>query len=527
MGDLRDVFKYFIVAAIVSALFLQGIGPVNVAAEEQEPVIRIGVVPTAESLVMGAEGAFDVVDKETGEVLIAGAEGTVDVELGGAAVVQTNYRLQVASTTSESYKEDWLERAAAAGYVTYVEEFGDFDRLLIGKFPADAGWSERAAFKNDIVAAGLGGSDSYWRVITVGEGEMALNVTYAGETATAANAVQIIAASERVSINGKPYRGLAEAGFNSTGTLAGINELMMEEYLYGVVPHELPPNPYGELEAQKSQAIAARTYALSNMGKRSADGYDLLPTTSDQVYGGSAAEHPISTDAIDGTKGIVATYDGKLITAVYHSTSGGATANNEDVWNSGATDYLRGTHVAQKGNSLKYVPALDVYKNSDEGESLRKVKKGDFEADWSRYYRWNFEWTAEEMSEVLSLYYNIDVGEVYEINVLEHSSSGRVAEIEFVTENGTFYEYKDRIRWALQYINASGDPAVLLSTLFIIEPVTDEVNGEVTGFKTNGGGWGHGVGMSQVGAVGMAEAGYSYEVILKHFYKGIELETRY
>src|SRR5690606_249481 len=120
-----------------------------------------------------------------------------------------------------------------------------------------------------IVAAGLGGSDSYWRVITIGEGEDTLDVTYAGETVPVTNAVQVIAESERVSINGKPYRGLAEAGFNSTGTLAGINELMMEEYLYGVVPHELPPNPYGELEAQKSQAIAARTYAMSNMGKRS------------------------------------------------------------------------------------------------------------------------------------------------------------------------------------------------------------------------------------------------------------------
>lgn len=524
---MRDVFKHFFMAAIVSALVLQGIGPISVSAEEQEPVIRIGVVPTAETLELGAEGVFDVVNKETEEVLFEGIEGTVQVELGGAAAVKTNYRLQVASTTSESYKADWLARAEAAGYPTYVEEFGDFDRLLIGEFPADAGFTERSAFKNEIVAAGLGGSDAYWRVITIGEGQESLDVTAGGETKTVLDAVQVVAASELVLINGKPYRGIAEAGFNNTGTLAGINELMMEEYLYGVVPHELPPNPYGELEAQKSQAIAARTYAMSNMGKRSSDGYDLLPTTSDQVYGGYAAEHPISTKAIDGTKGIVATYDGKLITAVYHSTSGGATANNEDVWNSGATDYLRGTHVAQKGNSLKYVPALDVYKNSDEGESLRKVKKGDFEADWSRYYRWNFEWTADEMSEILSLYYNTEVGEVYEINVLERSNSGRVAEIEFVTENGTFYEYKDRIRWALQYINGNGDPAVLLSTLFIIEPVIDNETSEVVGFKTSGGGWGHGVGMSQVGAVGMAEAGYTYDVILKHFYKGIELETHY
>ena len=70
-------------------------------------------------------------------------------------------------------------------------------------------------------------------------------------------------------------------------------------------------------------------------------------------------------------------------------------------------------------------------------------------------------------------------------------------------------------------------PAVLLSTLFIIEPVEDNETKEVTGFKVNGGGWGHGVGMSQVGAVGMAEKGYTFDVILKHFYQGIDLETRY
>ena len=240
-----------------------------------------------------------------------------------------------------------------------------------------------------------------------------------------------------------------------------------------------------------------------------------------------SAEHPIANVAVDETRGIVATYEGKLITAVFHSTSGGFTANNEDVWTSEATPYLRAKHVAQKGNDLKYVPALDIYKKTGNGESLREVKNGDFEADWSKYYRWHFEWTAEEISQIVGNYFNAEVSQVLEINVTERSSSGRAAVIEFVTDNGTFYEYKDRIRWALQYIDANGNPAVLLSTLFIIEPITDEETNETIGYKVDGGGWGHGVGMSQVGAVGMAEKGYTYDVILKHFYTGIELETRY
>ncbi|WP_432357265.1 SpoIID/LytB domain-containing protein [Sporosarcina sp. UB5] len=522
------VLKFVATILLMFVLCFQGAGGQSTFAQTaDDPTIRIGVVPSVGSLTVGGQGAFELIDKFTGEVLFSGTDEEVFVELGSASTVQSHFRLQVAFTTNQTYVDDWLRRAHAEGYPTYVEDYSGGWRLYIGEFPTDASFTVRTAFKDEVVAKGLAASDAFWKVVTIAEGETQLKVTKNGEEKENANPVQLVASSGFVTINGQMYRGIAEVGFNSSGTLVGINELSVEHYLYGVVPRELPPVPYGEVEAQKAQAIAARTYALSNLGKRSADGYDLLPTTSDQVYGGYNAEHPISNEAVDGTRGIVATYEGKLISAVYHSTSGGFTANNEDVWTSEATPYLRAKHVAQKGNDLKYVPALDIYKKTGNGESLREVKTGDFEADWSKYYRWHFEWTAEEISEVVGSYFNTEVGQVLEINVTERSSSGRAAVIEFVTENGTYYEYKDRIRWALQYINANGDPAVLLSTLFIIEPIKDEETDETIGYKVDGGGWGHGVGMSQVGAVGMAEKGYTYDVILKHFYTGIELETRY
>lgn len=528
MGVLKKSFRFVVAFVLVSVLFFQGVGGINVArASDEDPSIRIGVVPAVESLTVGSEGEFALIDKVTGEVLFEDVNKEISVTLSASSIVKSNYRLQAAFSSSDAYITDWLTRAENEGYPTYLEPFNNGYRLLIGEFATNASFTERTNFKNEVVAKGLAAADSFWRVITLVEGESQLKISDGTVEKVSANPIQVITSSELVKMNGKKYRGHAEVGFNSSGTLAGINELSIEDYLYGVVPRELPPNPYAEVEAQKAQAIAARTYALSNLGKRSIDGYDLLPTTSDQVYGGFEAEHPISNEAVDGTRGIVATYDGKLITAVFHSTSGGFTANNEDVWSAEASPYLRATHVAQKGNSLEYVPALDIYKNNGSGESLREVKNGDFEADWSRYYRWNFEWTAEEISQVVGTYFNTEVGKVLEINVTERSSSGRVATIEFITENGTFYEYKDRIRWALQYINANGSPAVLLSTLFIIEPVEDIETKEVTGFKVNGGGWGHGVGMSQVGAVGMAEKGYTFDVILKHFYQGIDLETRY
>ena len=528
MIKLKALMKFFLVFILVSGIILPG--AVNSAAENTEPDVRVGVVPTADSINVGSTGDFEIKDKDSGTILYTGLNEEVTVSLESTADIETNFRLQTAFTTSQSAVDTWIAQAQAEGYPTYIESYLNGWRLLIGEFPVDASWGDRNDFKNEVIAKGLAGGDSFWRQITIVEGETTIRISGNEAEVVTEKPITVEGENGLVLIGGSTYRGTGEVGFNSGGTLAGINIVKLDDYVQGVVPHELPPEPFGGLdavEAQKAQAIAARTYALNNLGKRSSDGYDLLPTTSDQVYGGYDNEHPISTEAVQDTAGIVATYDGELITTVYHSTSGGYTANNEDIWNSAAVPYLRGVPDAERGRASENVPSLKVFKNNANSTSLRAAKEGDFEADWSRYHRWNFEWTAEEISLVVSNRFNIEVGEVFEINVTERSDSGRVYEIEFVTENGTFYEHKDQVRWALQYINASGNPSPLLSTLFYIEPVKNNKTNEAAGFKVYGGGWGHGIGMSQTGAVGMAIKGSSYEQILKHYYQGIELELYY
>jgi stage II sporulation protein D len=112
------------------------------------------------------------------------------------------------------------------------------------------------------------------------------------------------------------------------------------------------------------------------------------------------------------------------------------------------------------------------------------------------------------------------------IEVVERADHGRVRKIVFHTEAGTFEALKDNVRTRLPYVAANGNLASLRSTMFFIEPVTDSRTRVITGWKAYGGGWGHGVGMSQTGAVGMAERGRSYEEILKHYYQGVELAQR-
>ncbi|WLD91934.1 SpoIID/LytB domain-containing protein [Alkalihalobacillus sp. AL-G] len=520
----KKSFIVLLTLLLVSAFSLAGF---QHAEASDGKLIRIGVVPSEEEIELGSDGSFIVKDKITGAVLAEGTNGTATVSLESTGTVETNYRLQVAWSTSETYVADWVDRASNAGFETYLEAYNGGQRLFIGKFASDESWSVRNAFRNEVIRLGLAANDSFWKVITVTTGTSSMKVSLNGSNVTTENPVVITSPDGLIEIDGKKYRGVGEVAYNSTGTLAGINELPVEKYLYGVVPRELPPVPYGEIEAQKAQAVAARTYTLANLGKRSNDGYDLLPTTSDQVYGGYEAEHPVSTRAVQETEGVVATYDGKLITAVYHSTSGGYTANNEDIWSSEAVPYLRGVPDSERGKAMEHVPTIEVFKNRANPTSLRATKEGDYESDWSKYHRWEFEWTPEEISDVLSEYFSRDVGEVYEINVTDRSDSGRVLEIEYVTENGTFYEQKDRVRWSLKYINSSGGHSSLRSTLFFIEAVKSKSDSDAVGFKAYGGGWGHGVGLSQTGAVGMAVKGDTFDVILRHFYQGIELETRY
>jgi len=145
-----------------------------------------------------------------------------------------------------------------------------------------------------------------------------------------------------VRLNGKAYRGKIEVFVNSRGTLTVVNVVPLEDYLLGVVPAELG---LPQLEAQKAQAVAARTYAVANIGAYGRQGFDMLPTVASQVYNGVAIETPMGTRAVQETRGMIATYKGKPITAYYTSTCGGRTENSENIFDRGEP-YLRGVECS-------------------------------------------------------------------------------------------------------------------------------------------------------------------------------------
>jgi stage II sporulation protein D len=146
------------------------------------------------------------------------------------------------------------------------------------------------------------------------------------------------------------YRGLLEVRPAEATTLTVVNVVYLEDYLRGVIPNELSPQAFPQIEALKAQAVAARTYALSHLGDYSSKGYDVCATPACQVYRGQASEHPLTDRAVEETKGIVATWRGRAIHAFYTSTCGGHTEGGDVIFDDDAP-YLRGVACVPERSS--------------------------------------------------------------------------------------------------------------------------------------------------------------------------------
>lgn len=275
-----------------------------------------------------------------------------------------------------------------------------------------------------------------------------------------------------------------------------VNYCGVEQYLRGVVPLEIGKRPGGEIEAVKAQAVAARTYTYKRIAERRGEMYDVVATVADQVYGGTQIEDPISDGAIRATADIVMTYRDSLIYAYYHSTCGGTTANVEDVWDKPAAPYLRSRRDTDNGGKA-YCAA-------------------------SRYFTWKVTWPAAAFSSILLRYGTAAFpagpaikGSVREIEVTERYACGRVAACRIRTSSGSVTYGGDRIRFAMR--RDVPDRPILWSSRFEV------VAGGPNRIELAGRGYGHGVGMCQMGAIGRARAGQSYEQILRAYYTGIGL----
>ncbi|MFH0802865.1 MAG: SpoIID/LytB domain-containing protein, partial [bacterium] len=185
-------------------------------------------------------------------------------------------------------------------------------------------------------------------------------------------------------LNERPYRGEIRL-FLSGGKMDLVNVLNLEDYLCGVLPGELRTSA---AEAEKAQAIVARTYAVGKALKNKKRTYDLRATSADQVYGGSGVEDPTCDQAVEGTRGLILAFQGKLAGDVfYHSTCGGSTESAEVVF---------------RGRPVEYLTAVPCTME-DSREEL---------CSFSRYFRWSVEWKKDELDEILKTTLGKSIGHI-------------------------------------------------------------------------------------------------------------------
>lgn len=348
------------------------------------------------------------------------------------------------------------------------------------------------------------------------------------------------------------YSGVLEFSISDNG-MCVVNDVNLEDYLKKVVPSEMPLS--GGVEALKCQAVAARTYAISDMinNRYAALGFYVDDSTRSQVYNNIPMQ-PLATEAVDSTKGIIMTYEGTPIDAKYYSTSAGTGVNYSDVWfNADGTSDSR-PYIA---NNNYLTPKIELPKNEESWLNFYKntsIKAID--SDYP-YFRWKVEYSAaglttalnktlkslysgETSKKYLTIYENSkqisklpELKELQDIKINKRGENGIAIEVSFIFSNaivnvkGDSY-IRSSIKCNQEYTNETtkltrlkGDPLTnvgsLPSAFFSCEKKDNK-------FTLYGGGFGHGAGMSQYGAIELSKKGMKYVDILNLFYKNVKIE---
>lgn len=334
-----------------------------------------------------------------------------------------------------------------------------------------------------------------------------------------------------VKVGNKKYRGHIILKVDNNQKITVINEVDLDEYLYGVLPYEMSTGfPY---EALKAQAVCARTYALNSGSKFKEYGFDLTDNTLSQVYNGINGEADDCTQAVIDTIGDVIKYDGKLAETFYYASSSGETLDVKDVWGSTTYPYL--------------ISVPDTYQS----------------VIYPNGYTWTVEYSKDEIAEMMNKK-GLSLGNIKDITIDKTTPQGAVTSLTFVGENDSKTYTLGNTRTALglksqvftiskeyaennnqtYYITSSGvtssenqgyvisadgtkkaNKEYAISSSGITEVDTSSSDQVAEKYIISGSGYGHGIGMSQNGAKGMAKSGFTYDQILTHYFPGCTVEN--
>ena len=344
------------------------------------------------------------------------------------------------------------------------------------------------------------------------------------------------------------FEGTLEIRDNADGTQTAINRLDVEDYLSSVITSEMSAT--SSLELLKAHAVISRSWVLRPIISPSTstdkpdlsdpdrhviwyerdahEGFDVCADDHCQRYEGITRrdEHPEAAanvqKAIDATRGQVLMYDGKVCDARFYKSCGGATELFENAWANEHYPYLEavrdeiGTPLPDltiEENAQEFIrTSPSAYCNTTDERILSQVLNN-YDQETKDFYRWTVQYTAAELSDIIRERSGIDFGEIIDLVPIKRGPSARLYEMQIVGSKRTMVIGKElEIR---KWLSRSH----LYSSAFVVD------RNEQGDFILTGAGWGHGVGLCQIGAAVMADKGYTYEQILAHYFPGSEIKT--
>lgn len=443
-------------------------------------------------------------------------------------------------------KADRYAYLIQSSYASYYDALYNVSENEVILYLGDAKWAVGKSFEQDAFA--YQEREVYPNSYVLSSQEKGISIFINGHTGFVYKGItdmQVANGGLPVTVGNKTYRNRIEIK-SMNQVVSAISIVDLEEYLYSVVPSEMPASWH--LEALKAQACAARTYAVRQLGAHKNDGYDLCDTVHCQVYSGTTTEHENSTRAVDATKGEIIYHNGVPIDAVFSSSSGGVTDDSENVW-SETVPYLRSV--------------VDPFDTTGK--------------------KWSRQTTMTEINNSLA-HHGYQIGQLTKLEIVK-SPNGRVKElICYGTQNSVIIE-KEKIRTVFNqleggsleskyftfghmdttdlpveasenkadlyvlsvhaktnkkatglYAKSEHDTKTLTGEIYVTNGVqTKKIDdSHITEIRSSlvwtdetviisGKGWGHGVGLSQHGAKGMAEENYAYDEIIKHYYQGVTI----
>jgi len=312
-----------------------------------QPDVRIGLSTEPSEAKLSAAGGLQILHPQK---LVPLWKARFDepvvvvMDLPKGVAPRTIFRVQVGSFATQSEADalkDRLERLVPDPVIVSFNPERNSYRVRVGEFSRR---DDAAALTDKLLEEGM---TEIWVAdeASPASGQARLRLVDSRYYSQVIEVKSFVALSSvpggTVEVNGQAYRGKLEVRMLGD-SLKVINQLPLEDYLRGVVPNEMGPGIYPEIEALKAQAVAARTYIAANRGQFSESGFDICDTMSCQVYKGFTTEHPLTNQAVEETAGIIATYNSLPIKALYTSTCGGRTEDGVNIFPDQKGPYLKG-----------------------------------------------------------------------------------------------------------------------------------------------------------------------------------------